>query len=41
MSLEANEAQYDAWNGHKGHRWVADAYRRDRVMAPVADALSV
>jgi SAM-dependent methyltransferase len=35
----ANRDQYDAWNGDSGERWVADADRRDRVMAPVADAL--
>jgi ubiquinone/menaquinone biosynthesis C-methylase UbiE len=35
----ANEAQRDAWNGDSGHRWVADADRRDSVLAPVADAL--
>jgi ubiquinone/menaquinone biosynthesis C-methylase UbiE len=35
----ANEAQRDAWNGDSGHRWVADADRRDRVLAPVAGEL--
>jgi ubiquinone/menaquinone biosynthesis C-methylase UbiE len=35
----ANEAQYEAWNGDGGQRWVADADRRDAVLAPVADAL--
>lgn len=35
----ANQAQFDAWNGDSGHRWVADADRRDVVLAPVADAL--
>jgi SAM-dependent methyltransferase len=35
----ANTDQYRAWNGDSGHRWVADADRRDSVLAPVADAL--
>jgi SAM-dependent methyltransferase len=35
----ANEAQREAWNGDSGHRWVADADRRDAVLAPVADVL--
>jgi ubiquinone/menaquinone biosynthesis C-methylase UbiE len=35
----ANEAQYEAWNGDSGQRWVADADRRDAVLAPVADVL--
>ena len=35
----ANQAQRDAWNGESGHRWVADADRRDAVLAPVAEAL--
>jgi SAM-dependent methyltransferase len=34
-----NAAQRDAWNGDSGLRWVADADRRDAVLAPVADAL--
>jgi ubiquinone/menaquinone biosynthesis C-methylase UbiE len=34
-----NTDEYEAWNGDSGHRWVADADRRDRVLAPVADAL--
>jgi ubiquinone/menaquinone biosynthesis C-methylase UbiE len=38
MSL-ANQAHHDAWNGDSGHRWAADAERRDEVLAPVADAL--
>jgi ubiquinone/menaquinone biosynthesis C-methylase UbiE len=37
----ANQAQQDAWNGVSGHRWVADADRRDAVLAPVAEALLV
>jgi ubiquinone/menaquinone biosynthesis C-methylase UbiE len=36
---DANRAQQDAWNGESGHRWVADANRRDAVLAPVAEAL--
>lgn len=39
--IAANQSQHDAWNGDSGHRWVADADRRDRVLAPVADALFV
>jgi SAM-dependent methyltransferase len=35
----ANTDQYAAWNGDSGQRWIADADRRDRVMAPVADVL--
>lgn len=35
----ANQAQCDAWNGDSGLRWVADADRRDAVLAPVAHAL--
>jgi ubiquinone/menaquinone biosynthesis C-methylase UbiE len=35
----ANAAQHAAWNGDSGYRWVADAYRRDRILAPIADAL--
>lgn len=35
----ANRVQRDNWNGDHGRRWVADADRRDRVLAPVADAL--
>lgn len=34
-----NQAQHETWNGDSGHRWVADADRRDAVLAPVADAL--
>lgn len=36
---EPNQAQHEAWNGDSGQRWVADADRRDAVLAPVADAL--
>ncbi len=39
MTTTANAAQFDAWNGDSGVRWVATADRRDRVLAPVADAL--
>ena len=35
----ANHTQHEAWNGDSGHRWAADADRRDAVLAPVADAL--
>jgi ubiquinone/menaquinone biosynthesis C-methylase UbiE len=35
----ANTDQYAAWNGDSGRRWIADPDRRDRVMAPIADAL--
>jgi ubiquinone/menaquinone biosynthesis C-methylase UbiE len=34
-----NQVQRDAWNGDSGHRWVADADRRDHILAPVADTL--
>jgi len=37
--ITVNQAQRDNWNGDSGHRWVADADRRDAVLAPVADAL--
>ncbi len=39
MSNIANTEQYDAWNGDSGQRWIEDPDRRDRVMAPIADAL--
>jgi ubiquinone/menaquinone biosynthesis C-methylase UbiE len=35
----ANAAQYAAWNGESGQRWIAHPDRRDRVMAPIAGAL--
>jgi SAM-dependent methyltransferase len=35
----ANTDQYTAWNGESGQRWSADADRRDRIMAPIADSL--
>jgi SAM-dependent methyltransferase len=34
-----NQSQREAWNGESGHRWVADADRRDAVLAPVAEVL--
>jgi len=39
MATTANAAQFDAWNGDSGLRWVATADRRDHVLAPVAEAL--
>jgi ubiquinone/menaquinone biosynthesis C-methylase UbiE len=39
MSGIANTEQYAQWNGDSGRRWVADPDRRDRVLAPVSDAL--
>ena len=39
MTDIANTDQYAAWNGDSGQRWIADADRRDRVLAPIADAL--
>ena len=41
MTEIADADQHAAWNGDSGHRWVADADRRDRVMAPIADAVLV
>lgn len=35
----ANPSAFEAWNGDSGLRWVASADRRDRVLAPAADAL--
>jgi SAM-dependent methyltransferase len=35
----ANEQQRANWNGESGLRWVADADRRDAILAPVADVL--
>jgi SAM-dependent methyltransferase len=35
----ANPSQFESWNGDSGHRWVAGADQRDRILAPVADAL--
>ncbi len=39
MTETANRDQFDAWNGDSGERWVADADRRDAVLAPIADLL--
>jgi len=39
MTSVANAEQFDAWNGDGGRRWVAAADQRDRILAPVADAL--
>ncbi len=35
----ANRDKANTWNGDSGHRWAADADRRDHVTQPVADAL--
>jgi ubiquinone/menaquinone biosynthesis C-methylase UbiE len=35
----ANTEQYEAWNGDSGRRWAADPDGRDKVLAPVAEAL--
>jgi SAM-dependent methyltransferase len=34
----ANADQYAAWNGDSARRWTAGPDRRDRILAPVADA---
>jgi SAM-dependent methyltransferase len=39
MTETDNEAQAAAWNGDSGRLWVASADERDRILAPVADAL--
>jgi SAM-dependent methyltransferase len=39
MSDTANPEQFELWNGDSGQRWVADADRRDTVLAPIADLL--
>ena len=39
MTSTANHEQSEAWNGDSGRRWVASADERDRILAPVADAL--
>lgn len=39
MTETANAEQFEAWNGDGGQRWVASADERDRILAPVADAL--
>jgi SAM-dependent methyltransferase len=35
----SNVDQHEAWNTDSGLRWAKDADRRDRILAPVADAL--
>ena len=35
----ANVESFENWNGESGVRWSADADRRDRVLAPIGDAL--
>jgi ubiquinone/menaquinone biosynthesis C-methylase UbiE len=40
MTETANRDQLEAWNGDSGRRWVADADRRDAILAPIADLLS-
>jgi len=37
--VTANESARAAWNGPSGEAWVADADRRDAVLAPVLDAM--
>lgn len=39
MTETTNSDQYDAWNGESGNRWVANADRRDHVLAPIADLI--
>lgn len=39
MIASGNRAQFDAWNGDSGQRWVGGADERDAVLLPVADAL--
>jgi len=39
VTTDVNAAQFEAWNGESGQRWVARADQRDRVLAPVAEAL--
>jgi len=34
-----NRVQREAWNGDSGNRWAADADRRDRILAPIAEEL--
>jgi len=34
-----NRAQREAWNGDSGSRSAADADRRDRILAPIAEEL--
>jgi cyclopropane fatty-acyl-phospholipid synthase-like methyltransferase len=37
--IRPNQDQYEAWNGESGERWVAEADRRDEVLAPIAALL--
>jgi SAM-dependent methyltransferase len=39
MNGVVNADQFAAWNGDSGRRWAEDPDRRDRVLAPVAEAL--
>jgi SAM-dependent methyltransferase len=39
MTRIVNTDQYEAWNGESGRRWVSDPDHRDRLIAPIADAL--
>lgn len=39
MTETTNSDQYEAWNGESGSRWVANADRRDQVLAPIADLM--
>jgi SAM-dependent methyltransferase len=39
VTTPANPEQLEAWNGEMGHRWVAEADRRDAVLSPIADLL--
>jgi ubiquinone/menaquinone biosynthesis C-methylase UbiE len=39
MTDTPNAEQFEAWNGEAGERWAREAARRDKVLAPVADAL--
>jgi SAM-dependent methyltransferase len=39
MTDTANPEQYELWNGDSGQRWVADADRRDTVLAAIAKLL--
>lgn len=39
MTGIVNADQYADWNGESGRRWATDPDQRDKVLAPVADAL--
>ncbi|MEP7023273.1 MAG: class I SAM-dependent methyltransferase [Actinomycetota bacterium] len=39
MNAIVNAEQHADWNGDSGRRWASDPDRRDKVLAPVADAL--